>query len=62
MDSLRIKGNWNLIKGKLKQNYAELTDNDLIYTEGKEDELLGHLQNKTGRTKDQLRSEISSMI
>ena len=61
MNELFIKGNWNEIKGKLKQKYANLTDDDLIFTEGKEDELLGRLQKKTGRTKDELREEISKL-
>ena len=60
MDDLRIKGNWNQIKGKLKQQYADLTDDDLTYTEGKEDELLGKLQKKTGKSKDELRKEINN--
>lgn len=60
MDNLRIKGNWNEIKGKLKQEYADLTDDDLTYAEGKEDELLGRLQKRTGKTKDELRSKINS--
>ncbi len=61
MDNLRIKGNWNQIKGKLKQNYADLTDDDLTYVEGKEDELLGRLQEKTGKSKDELKAEINKM-
>lgn len=61
MDDLRIKGNWNQIKGKLKQNYANLTDDDLTYVEGKEDELLGKLQEKTGKSKDELKKEINNM-
>ena len=59
MDDLRIKGNWNQIKGKLKQSYADLTDDDLTYAEGKEDELLGRLQEKTGKSKDELRRQIN---
>lgn len=55
MDDLRIKGNWNKMKGKLKQQYAELTEDDLKYTEGKEDELIGRLQDKTGKSKDEIR-------
>jgi uncharacterized protein YjbJ (UPF0337 family) len=55
MDNLIVKGNWNVLKGKLKQSYANLTDDDLIYEEGKEDELFGRLQRKTGQTKDQLK-------
>lgn len=60
MDDLRIKGNWNQIKGKLKQEYADLTDDDLTYAEGKEDELLGRLQEKTGKSKDELRDQINN--
>lgn len=51
----KIKGNWNQLKGKLKQEYGELSDNDLTYAEGKEDELLGKLQEKTGKTKDEIK-------
>jgi uncharacterized protein YjbJ (UPF0337 family) len=58
---LQMKGNWNEIKGKLKQKYGQLTDQDLIFAEGKEDELLGRLQKRVGRTKDQLRAEIEEM-
>jgi len=61
MGNLKIKGNWNVIKGKLKQKYADLTDDDLKYTEGKGDELLGKLQKKTGKSKDELSSEINKM-
>lgn len=56
MDNLFVKGSWNELKGKLKQAYGELTDNDLKYEEGKEDELLGRLQKKTGKSKDDLKS------
>ncbi|MBK9419938.1 MAG: CsbD family protein [Flavobacteriales bacterium] len=51
----KIKGNWNEMKGKLKQQYGQLTDNDLTYVEGKEDELYGRLQQKLGKTKDQVK-------
>ena len=51
---LKLKGAWNEVKGKAKQQYADLTDNDLLYEEGKEDELLGRLQKKTGQTKEQV--------
>ena len=54
MDKLELKGNWNELKGKLKQAYGNLTDDDLKYEEGKEDELWGKLQNKTGQTREQL--------
>jgi len=49
-----IQGNWNEQKGKLKQKFAVLTDNDLMFEEGKKDEMLGKLQIKLGKTKEQL--------
>jgi uncharacterized protein YjbJ (UPF0337 family) len=58
---LQMKGSWNEIKGKLKQKYGQLTDDDLMFAEGKEDELLGRLQKRLGRTKDELRAEIEDM-
>jgi uncharacterized protein YjbJ (UPF0337 family) len=58
---LQMKGNWNEIKGKLKQKYGQLTDDDLVFADGKEDELLGRLQKRLGRTKDELRAEIEDM-
>jgi len=58
---LQIKGSWNEIKGKLKQKYGQLTDDDLAFADGKEDELLGRLQKRLGRTRDQLRAEIEDM-
>ena len=61
MNELNIKGNWNEIKGKLKQKYGELTDDDLSFVEGKEDELLGRLQKKTGQNKEKLREEINKL-
>jgi uncharacterized protein YjbJ (UPF0337 family) len=58
---LELKGNWNEVKGKLKQRYGQLTDNDLSFSEGKEDELLGRLQQKLGKTKEALRDEIEKL-
>jgi uncharacterized protein YjbJ (UPF0337 family) len=52
MDRLEFKGNWNEIKGKAKQQYGDLTDDDLKYEEGKEDEMVGRLQKKLGKTRD----------
>ncbi len=49
---LKLKGNWNETKGKIKQAYGDLTDDDLKYEEGKDDELVGRLQQKTGKAKD----------
>lgn len=61
MNSLKnkISGNWNVIKGKLKQEYGELTEDDLAYEDGKEDELLGRLEVKLGKTKDEVNEIIS---
>ncbi|MDB6073313.1 MAG: ral stress protein CsbD [Verrucomicrobiaceae bacterium] len=53
-DNLTWKGNWNQVKGKLKQQYADLTDDDLMYQEGKEEELKGRLQKKLGKTREQI--------
>ena len=52
MDKLELKGQWNELKGKVKQAYGDLTDDDLAYEEGKEDELYGRIQNKTGKTRE----------
>ncbi|NMM47330.1 CsbD family protein [Marinigracilibium pacificum] len=57
----KIRGNWNQIKGKLKEEYGELTDDELIYEEGKENQLLGKIQEKTGKTKEELKSFIDSI-
>lgn len=61
MDKLQLKGNWNEMKGKLKQKYSNLTDDDLTYEEGKEDELLGKLQKKTGKTREEVKKELGEM-
>lgn len=61
MNELKVKGNWNQIKGKMKEKYGELTDDDLEYTEGKEDQLLGRLQKKLGKSKDEVRRIISNI-
>ena len=55
-NSKEIKGNWNEFKGKLKQKYADLTDDDLLYEEGKEDEMWGKLQQKLGKTEKEIKS------
>jgi len=57
----KLKGNWNQVKGKLKSKYGELTDDDLMYTEGKEDELLGRIQEKTGQSKDKIKAFIDDL-
>lgn len=57
----KLKGNWNEMKGKIKQRYADLTDDDLLYVEGKEDEWLGKLQQKLGKTKEELEDEFDRL-
>jgi uncharacterized protein YjbJ (UPF0337 family) len=54
MDKLEIKGGWNELKGKIKQAYGDLTDDDLVREEGKDDEFIGKLQQKTGKGRDEL--------
>ena len=54
MNQTSVKGNWNEIKGKLKQAYGKLTDDDLKYVEGKEDELIGRIQQKVGKSRDEI--------
>jgi len=61
MNKLNIKGNWNEISGKLKQKYANLTDDDLLYAEGKEEELLGKLQKKLGKTKEEIHKLLAKL-
>jgi uncharacterized protein YjbJ (UPF0337 family) len=61
MTKLQLKGSWNAVKGKLKQKYGQLTDDDLTFAEGKDDELLGRLQRKLGKSKEQLLTEIESL-
>jgi uncharacterized protein YjbJ (UPF0337 family) len=58
MTTLEIKGDWNITKGKLKQKWAKLTDNDLTYTEGKQEELVGRIQKITGETREMVESTI----
>lgn len=58
MDRLEIKGNWNMVKGKLKQRWGKLTDDDLDYVEGREDELIGRIQKRTGEARDEIEREI----
>jgi uncharacterized protein YjbJ (UPF0337 family) len=60
MNKLQIKGSWNELKGKLKQKYAQLTDDDLTYVEGKEDELVGKIQKRLGVTVEEARRIVES--
>ncbi len=57
----KVKGNWNEAKGKLKQKWGKLTDDDLDYAEGKEDEVLGKIQKRTGETKDSVKKFIDGL-
>ncbi len=61
MDKLELKGKWNEYKGKMKQASGDLTDDDLQYEDGKEDELFGRLQQKLGKTKDEVVDWIRSL-
>ena len=61
MNTTEIKGNWNEQKGKLKQKFAVLTNNDLMLLDGKKEELLGRLQTKLGKTRDELQKIISAL-
>ncbi len=56
-----LKGTWNEQKGKLKKMFADLTDNDLIYKDGKKDEMIGRLQIKLGKTKEELHKIIHTL-
>jgi uncharacterized protein YjbJ (UPF0337 family) len=59
MNKLEIKGDWNITKGKLKQKWAKLTDDDLQYVAGKNDELLGRIQKRTGETREAVEKAIN---
>lgn len=61
MDKTDLKGKWNELKGKLKQQYADLIDDDLLYEEGKEDELYGKIQQRVGKTKEEVKKMIDDL-
>jgi uncharacterized protein YjbJ (UPF0337 family) len=61
MDSTSVRGNWNEQKGKLKQKFAEITDNDLMYIEGKKEEMYGRLQIKLGKTREELHKIMAAL-
>ncbi|MES2618624.1 MAG: CsbD family protein [Bacteroidota bacterium] len=61
MNTTEAKGNWNEQKGKLKQKFATLTDNDLLFVDGKKDEMLGKLQIKLGKTQEELQAIIAAL-
>ena len=62
MTSLEIKGDWNIAKGKLKEKWATLTDDDLHYAEGKKDELIGRIQKRTSETRDSVEKAINQLF
>jgi len=61
MANLKWKGRWNEIKGKVKQTYGNLTDDDLTYVEGKEDEMLGKIQKESGKTREEVNSWLNTL-
>jgi len=61
MNTTELKGNWNEMKGKLKSKFATLTDDDLMYAEGKKEEMLGKLQIKLGKTKEELHKMLDEL-
>jgi len=61
-NTTELLGNWNETKGKLKQKFATLTDNDVLLVEGKQDELLGRLQIKLGKTKEEVNKLIAELL
>jgi len=61
MDELDLKGKWNILKGKVKQQYADWTDDDLKYEEGKDDELIGRFQEKLGKTREEVISWLKGL-
>jgi uncharacterized protein YjbJ (UPF0337 family) len=61
MNSASARGNWNEQKGKLKQKFAEITDNDLMYMEGKKEEMLGRLQIKLGKSREELHKIMAAL-
>ena len=61
MNTLEIKGDWNITKGKLKQKWAKLTDSDLQFAEGKQEELIGRIQKRTGETREAVEKAIKDL-
>jgi uncharacterized protein YjbJ (UPF0337 family) len=61
MVKIKAKGDWNVLKGKLKQKFGNLTDDDLIFIQGKEEELIGRIQQKLGKTKQEIRDLLSKL-
>ena len=62
MTKLEMKGDYNILKGKLKQKWAQLTDDDLRYSEGQQDELLGRIQKRTGETREAVEDAFKALM
>lgn len=62
MNTLALKGDWNVAKGKLKQKYGQLTDNDLAYEKGREDELIGRIQKRVGQTREEIQRVVNEIF
>ena len=62
MTKLEMKGDYNFLKGKLKQKWAQLTDDDLRYSEGQQDELLGRIQKRTGETREAVEDAFKALM
>ncbi|MBC7934770.1 MAG: CsbD family protein [Rhizobacter sp.] len=58
---LKLKGTFNELKGKIKEQYADLTDDDLLYEEGQDEQFIGRIQQKTGKTKEELAKWIDEL-
>ncbi len=61
MNTLTVKGDWNIIKGKLKQRWGQISDNDLEYAEGKLDEVIGRIYKATGESREEIGNYISKI-
>ena len=57
----KLRGNWNVVRGKLKEKYGELSDDDLTYAEGQEEQVIGRIQQKTGKSKEEISRFINSL-
>ena len=62
MNTLQVKGDWNIAKGKLKQKWAKLTDDDLQFADGKQDELMGRIQKRTGETREAIEKVMKEVL
>ena len=61
MNETTLEGTWDKLKGKIKQAYGDLTDDDLTYADGKEDEMWGRVQEETGKTKDEINKSVADL-